>query len=439
MEKKKNNIYSSDWLQLHPYQNSARTDLYYTQIANRILHRIAPLFDSTDEDFLTLSESEQKELSCMLAAYFEDAISQTGMFRAFRQLHRARYGTPVPFFPIGNEYADEEINKEDVQFLVWHYFMQLNNLEIPLPPALTLFGKIAESVMEILDEEYETAPENEKMQEYFRFTDKEAANLHLLHSKFFWLGTQSYLFANNGLILQEEAESLAEQAKNDNMEEQIPDIVNLLCNDFGYNNTTELFALSPAQWLAEIVGEDSPAYAPLRSIGQKYTGYFRFEMQDGGKPGFRHIATDRAFTVNPQSLNGFPKEMKENGVILYTGLVEFNGEWWLTGQTRSYEENEELLDEISASNDGYELFEPETELPDEEQEAILADLLANDTADEESEYSHPTWNALLCDELGKKFLYRQIEKQQLPALAPVQQTDFPLNENLKFILDYIKR
>ena len=65
-------IYPKDWLQLHPYKQSDPTDLYYTNIANRI-------YGMLEETNLAYSfeKNEVKQISIRMAAYFEDVIMMT--------------------------------------------------------------------------------------------------------------------------------------------------------------------------------------------------------------------------------------------------------------------------------------------------------------------------------------------------------------------------
>ena len=219
MNTDKQRIYNGDWKTLHPYSGSVPTDLYYITLANKVLAAIRAVETSLEEsDYRKIDETEQKELACILTAYFEDIISQTGIFQAFTRIHGKRFGKPLPFYTLDEDYTPGEINIEEVQFLVWHYHMQLNNLDIPYSPTLDTFAAIASDVMEIFETEYESAPENEKLLQYFRIDEKESHNLYALHARFLWLCTQSYLFFNNGFLLEDQAESLAEEAKEAGMD-----------------------------------------------------------------------------------------------------------------------------------------------------------------------------------------------------------------------------
>ena len=75
-------IFSKDWLALHPYVQSTPVDSYYTNIANRIYDILVAteLINSFEGD-------EAKQISIRMAAYFEDVISQTNIWRTFINFH----------------------------------------------------------------------------------------------------------------------------------------------------------------------------------------------------------------------------------------------------------------------------------------------------------------------------------------------------------------
>lgn len=442
MTNDKQRIYSGDWKPLHPYTGSASTDLYYITLANKVLTAIRSIEnDLAEDDYRKIAPSEQKELACILTAYFEDVISQTGIFQAFSRVYQQKYGKPLPFYSLDSDYTPGEINTEDIQFLIWHYHMQLNNLDIAYSPALDTFAAIAADVMELFEAEYETAPENEKLLHYLQLDEKEQHNLYALHARFLWLCTQSYLFSNNGYLLEDQAEALADEAKENGLEDQIPDMVNQLCNDFGFNQVTEFMRLTPPHWLAEVLGPESPLYDSLRSMGHKYTGYYRYEGGDDRVTRFRHIATDRVLEVTNRSLVGLPRDMKNPSLILRTGFVEWNGKWWLSGQITSYEDSEDLIGQITGDDDEYNLFEPDDDLPDDEQQIILTDILSTTVGEEGQtlDESDTAWQAMLSDEIGEDFFIAQVEAGQIKGLQFYDDPGRLLLDNLRFVTEYIKR
>ena len=109
-------IFPKDWLQLHPYKQSTPVDSYYTGIANRI-------YDIMEKTELVNSfeGEETKQICIRMAAYFEDVISGMGLWRAFILTHKELYGKYLPFYTPDDHYYDDEVNLEDVRFLLWHY------------------------------------------------------------------------------------------------------------------------------------------------------------------------------------------------------------------------------------------------------------------------------------------------------------------------------
>ena len=121
MNTDKQRIYNGDWKTLHPYSGSVPTDLYYITLANKVLAAIRAVETSLEEsDYRKIDETEQKELACILTAYFEDIISQTGIFQAFTRIHGKRFGKPLPFYTLDEDYTPGEINIEEVHTLFTH-------------------------------------------------------------------------------------------------------------------------------------------------------------------------------------------------------------------------------------------------------------------------------------------------------------------------------
>lgn len=132
--------------------------------------------------------------------------------------------------------------------------------------------------------------------------------------------------------------------------------------------------------------------------------------------------------------------MKSEDVILFAGFIRWSAGWWFVGQVRSYEKNEELLDEISGNEDEYNLFEPETELPEEEQEIILNDVLADlGEGDDAISEEDAAWQAVLNDEIGKEYFLKRYESGDIPVLNFFNDENNLMQDNIRFILDYVKR
>jgi len=168
----------AEWHDIHPYSTGESeidvylvfdTDQYNVSVANRILKELKNnilVRELTPRHII-------RRIALIAAGYFEDVISGLGLFDGFRKIHLSLYNRPLPFLdPV--DYLDDEINIEDVKFLVWtvlqenqneifsmvaHDKVQMINIE---SGQIELISQLTYTV---LSKEYETAPENEKLRD----------------------------------------------------------------------------------------------------------------------------------------------------------------------------------------------------------------------------------------------------------------------------------
>lgn len=156
---------------MHPYEKPDEVDQYYTELSNEIYHAL-------DEACFThnfKNIDDAKRLALSIASYFEDVLSGTHIWKTFTSECMKRYGYHIPFYEHETEfvnnsingnnapYDEDEINFADIKFLLWHHYQQSSYVREPVP---FLFGTLevaAKMVYDILDKEYETAPENERL------------------------------------------------------------------------------------------------------------------------------------------------------------------------------------------------------------------------------------------------------------------------------------
>ncbi len=439
--KKKQQIFSPDWISLHPYENSANTDYYYIKLANRVYDVIEDTLTSIkDEYYLIMTDRDKKALSCILTAYFEDIISESNMWTTFVELTKNKYNRYLPFFDT-EDYAEGEINTDDLKFLCWHFFTQINESQIAIAPTEKLFSKIAERVYEIFDEEYETAPVNEKLRSFFELSDD--ANLFEAQSKFFWLGTESYLFYFNSRDLEKELNEVSVVAEEQGMQEQLAEMVNMVLTDFSFNNTTELHKLTAPQWLGHIIGEEHELYEPLVNMSLKKSGYFIFQEQDSMYAQFKHVASEEIIQVTNRSLSGYPKDLKSPEVVIYAGFVEWQGEWWFVGDLRGYDVDEELIAEIKSRPEEQSLFAEANE--EVIHDAAIAQYIDNTLTTLREEHPEEDeldlyWSLLFDPEIPTQYLKTNILRNNLGQLSfPGEGNEQLLKANIDFVMDYFRR
>ncbi len=175
-------IFTQEWMMMHPYEKPDEVDQYYTELANRIYHAL-------DEGCFThqfKNVDDAKQLALCLAAYFEDVISGTGIWKTFTTECKKRYGVHIPFYEHESDfiqntlcdndsvYDQDEINFADVKFLCWHHFQQSSYVREAVPFLFSTMELAAKLAYNILDQEYETAPENCRLYEYLCELPEEA-------------------------------------------------------------------------------------------------------------------------------------------------------------------------------------------------------------------------------------------------------------------------
>lgn len=147
-------IYMQTWLDAHHRAKVTDTDKWYLDLANGLLPLVAESYlykEATTED--------QQQVALTFALYLEDCVADGGNWRQFIHWHRESYGRYLPFFSLTADYLPDEINREDVAFLLWAVNSPVGDdfdgVENPLDEDLLEF---ADMVYGRLDAVFEEAP-----------------------------------------------------------------------------------------------------------------------------------------------------------------------------------------------------------------------------------------------------------------------------------------
>jgi hypothetical protein len=242
-----------EWSKKHPFNLSAISDIYYVNLANRIF--------KTLKNDKSLSKSGISSFvlkySAMLSTlYFEDIISQTGLFNSFREIHTRMYGKKLPFIEIFDDYDYDydDINPEDIQFLIWSIAQEENiiqdtsqiiNIENPVILYISL------TIYDILDTQFENAPVNEEFYKILHennYTEDFLLFRQLTH----WLHYDSYLSMNYPKIdFFNEMESLTETIKQIGIDENI--IKYSTQNSLIFSSVCSPLAVHAVEWLGGLL------------------------------------------------------------------------------------------------------------------------------------------------------------------------------------------
>lgn len=322
----KQKILLKDWAQFHPYVVGGKVDIEYVRVANRV-------YDAYKKSVLggKLSEENRKFICCGLTAYLEDCVCQTGFWKAFIDACRERYHTSLPFYEIDEEaYLDDEINFEDVAFLLWHYLQSMDAMsrKVVLSPCGAEILETAKAVYEVLDEEFEQVPVSERFRDYC-LDIVENNDFFDLQTMLVNLKVCSFLFAPYIDSTSIFAKELIEGNRVDYT--SYFDVVQYLRETTIFDMPSCFMGIHMHQWLARMLGKEHPAYDDLMNI-HYVDGYFKFQGYKEENLVLRSMTADEEFLV----FDKLPEDIKSiaEGDILLANMVAYRGEYYFISSSK---------------------------------------------------------------------------------------------------------
>ena len=359
-------IFTQEWMAMHPYEKPDGVDQYYTELANEIYHAL-------DEACFThqfKNVEDAKQLALCIAGYFEDVISGTCIWKTFTAECKKRYGVYIPFYEHENEfiknslnendlpYDPDEINFADVKFLCWHHYQQSTYVQEAVPFLFSTMELAAKLAYDILDREYETAPENSRLYDFLCEMPTDKEKFFEYRDALAWFHYGCYFNINNRKRLQFELESLAHSPQG--LNEIIAYSIQI---EHTINRRNNLLALTSAEWLAK-VSEHHKAhglwmdidYICARAFAIKKEDEKYFYLKDLYEETSEESSSDSK--KDADSNKGLYPVLKESSQIedasaflngeqiIITNLFKFGGNWWQTGAllTPLYKENKERIE-----------------------------------------------------------------------------------------------
>ena len=320
-------IYPKKWLELHPYKQTNSVDQYYVGIANEIHKR---LYSSTIADAFEEEENIRYTSLC-LAAWFEDVISQTGIWQAFTAECRKRYGAYLPFYPIKGDYFPDEINLEDIRFLLWHHIQYLCRGISAINPENPGIEQTAQEIYGLLAEEYETAPENERMQEFLYHSAMGEEDFFRYREILDWFHYQCYFNIENVAQCRDEAERLLDDEKI--TPEMAETLIYATRTSLTFKGRRNLLSLTSPEWLA-LIGNAHPEHQLWGKVKVRENSCYLLEKEDDRYLYVKDLCSEDEgeFKITKKSLNLSAIRSREVGKsTLICELIYFGNAWWQCG------------------------------------------------------------------------------------------------------------
>ena len=312
-------IFPQQWRQIHPLITPMGTDQYYTQLANRVAaildkSLLSKAFETTDD--LT-------ETAIRITAWFEDIISNLGIWRTVNEECSKRYGKPLPFYDT-DTYFPNEPNIHDIKLLLWDAVEALHPYQFMNPenPAII---EVAFALCKLFDEEYPTAPETEEMYEFLH-DEQQLKDYWHVRKLCDWLSLRAYISKRQYDHWQETVE---EQLEDNDLPMNVEMISYAILTDLTFRGKHNLLSLTAPQWLARITNHQEFNDMQLTNlshyllIGENATQFL-----------VREMATDEEIEIEKDSFSEdefaarYPKIGK---TVFYCSLVRFNGKYYQCG------------------------------------------------------------------------------------------------------------
>ena len=317
-------IYIKNWLLFKPYDRQTKTDSYYLKLSNDVKQAIT----TNKQSFVLqmyLDEEDFNHLACFLTSYFEDIISKTNIWNSFISVHKRLYKKQLPFY-ILDEYYEEEVNPQDISFLIW-YFLNTIQEEKFIAPFNDFIIETAEKVMDIFDEVWDYAPENEYLKSFYQINEKEE-DFYVARNMIDTILFKSYLFCTDTLLnLKEKEFEIIEESKDD---ENIMMFLNENRDSTLHESYTRLLSLTGKEWASEILGSKHPLSSDFLNISQRIRGYFLYKGQDQTDIFLEHIASSKKIKLTKKSFD-YSDNLKDIDTIIFMGIVKWKDEWWFSG------------------------------------------------------------------------------------------------------------
>lgn len=314
-----------DWKCERLHAMNYPTDAYYVKLANKLLEYIC--FSSLGKD---LDEFEQSRLAKTIALYFEDVISGVGLWRAFVDKHKELYGKYLPFFKIDEEeYYLDEINREDVQFLIWMCRMHFRE-ETFFNPENWGIEELVSSLYAILDAEFEEAPINSGLKEHL-FDPPIFDDLMLVKDWCIWMLDRSYLTIQDQSVCNY-LERLEEELKSVYGSENDRTVTYIAYSIASISMKVGPLALTAPEWLSQLLkvqGMDMESRLVADLEGMPINLYLLKEFDNENI--YLEGLDEKMYKTCRNSFSGLSEEALQLGKGVIAPLVRYNQAWHVVG------------------------------------------------------------------------------------------------------------
>lgn len=265
-------IYPKEWSEWHPYKKTTPVDSYYADLATDIYSYLTPI---QAEQKLFETEEDTRRFCICLTAWFEDVISGTGIWQTFTSECKRLYRSYLPFYRLTKNYYPDEINLEDVCFLLWHHLQQTHTGCV-FNPKNPYLCAVARELYQLLCDDYEVAPDNVQLQEYLD-PDRDFRNFQDYYSLLHWFHYNCYFSAFNKNELEEEIKDIL---KDETLPLEHAEVLMITSEtEISFKSRKGFLSYTSPQWIAKLFS-DNAYVETLSNVKEEEFSYYKIVSED---------------------------------------------------------------------------------------------------------------------------------------------------------------
>ncbi|MCB0583502.1 MAG: DUF3843 family protein [Phaeodactylibacter sp.] len=340
----------TDWMKYRPYKIPSAYDSYYLKLANSALAYL----DRPETGFKGIFRREHlKELAVLLTCHFEDFICEIGLWRALVRKHQELYGKYLPLFDL-EEYDPNYLNPQDFAYLIWHHLGKMAQKTL-MPQGRPLLAA-ADHFYDFFETRIDEAPATDF---YDRWLDI-SPDIYFfdLKLRLNWMAFNNYItgpefsqgFQEAVDKLDDEENELLRQLQNRES------LIYGMQDDFLLKKSSSWCALTAPDWLAEVARCPDELRPDIRRLFQRVQGIFLYEGHDKKYYRFQFVRSGRLFPVHRESVDLDVAKMKAGVDAASFAIVNWRGEWWLSGVYMGWDGSPKDLDKLRIDPKGVNFY-----------------------------------------------------------------------------------
>jgi Protein of unknown function (DUF3843) len=324
-----NQITMADWLKHTPYVVArSNYDSQFLPLCNQVLRILNDHKDWFRGLGITIEKS--KQLAIALVAYFEDFISEIGIWDVFIKRNKALYGYYLPFYDM-EEYDHEYLNASDFAYIIYHFAQKQSDTTLYNPSDVPL--EIGNLLFDLLEPKIETINATDFYTTYLVVQSNDY--FFDLKEKFTWFATKSYLFQlETASVLANYSDPIIKGIMNKEIPiDYFDKFVYQIVDDVIYSYYSSFSALNTITWFSEIAIADDATKRAMLLLAERHKGAYLYKSNIQQSFLYVNMETKKEYLVYRQSIDKGKSNIIPNTTILNTALVWWDGKWWQTGMS----------------------------------------------------------------------------------------------------------